>query len=42
MQGKEKDVLRQVGEIICLRKLVVSSDPGIQPKTAIDESQSVI
>ena len=34
MQGKENDVLTQVQELFCLRKLVTSSNPGSDPETA--------
>ena len=34
MHGEEKDVLRQIQELYCLREFVVSSDPRSAPKTA--------
>ena len=34
MQGKEYVALKQVQELFCLRKLVVSSNPRFEPKKA--------
>ena len=32
MLGKEKDLLRQFQELLCLRKLAVNSDPRSEPE----------
>ena len=34
MHGKEKDFLKQIQELFCLREFVVSYDPGSAPQTA--------
>ena len=34
MQGKQRNVMSQIQELLCFRAIVVSSDPRSEPETA--------
>ena len=40
MYGKEKDLLRQIGKLFCLREFVVSSDPTRSAAEIHDSEES--